>query len=101
MSKNPIVNAFGALAYITLVVTVMNFVSRTLGDKPDTAFAPIAFLSMLTLSAAVMAYMFFYQPLQLFISGKKKEGLNLFVQTIGVFGVITAIFFTLLLLGLI
>ncbi len=100
MSKNPIINAISASGYIILVVTVMNFVSHTLRNKPDTAFAPIAFLSLLTLSVAVMAYLFFYQPLQLFIKGKKKEGINLFVQTVGVFAVFTAGALILLFSGL-
>ena len=73
MSKNPIINALGASGYIVLIVTIMNFLSRTLKDKPDTFGAPLAFLSLFTLSAAVMAYLFLYQPLQLFIMGKKKQ----------------------------
>ena len=101
MSKNPIINALGASAYIGLVVTLINFVSHTQGHKPDTAFAPVAFLSLLTLSAAVMAYLFFYQPLQLFISGKKKEALDLFVRTVGVFAAFTAVVWILLISGLI
>ena len=101
MSKNPIINALSASGYIILVVTVMNFVSQTLKNKPDTAFAPIAFLSLLTLSVAVMAYLFFYQPLQLFIKGKKKEAANLFIQTLGIFGAFTLVALTLLFSGLI
>lgn len=101
MSKNPIANALGASVYILLVVSVMNFITQTLGDKPDTFFAPVVFLSMLTLSAAVMAFMFFYQPLTIFIEGKKKQAVNLLVQTIGTFGAITAVYFILLFSGLI
>ena len=101
MSKNPIINAIGAASYIGIVVTVMNFISQTHKNKPDTAYAPLVFLSVLTLSVTVMAYLFFYQPLQLFIEGKKKEALNLFVQTVGVFAIFTVVVLTLLLVGLI
>lgn len=101
MSKNPIINAFGASAYIILVVTIMTFVTQPLKNKPDTFFAPITFLSVLTLSVAVMAFLFFYQPLQLFIEGKKKEAVNLFVKTVGVFGAITMMALILLFSGLI
>jgi hypothetical protein len=100
MSKNPIINALSASAYITLIVTIMNFLSQTQRNKPDTIIAPILFLSLLTLSVVVMAYLFFYQPLQLFIEGKKKQAVNLFIQTVGVFGVTTAIVLILLLSGL-
>ncbi|MEK7497395.1 MAG: hypothetical protein AAB656_00565, partial [Patescibacteria group bacterium] len=89
MTKNPFINAFGASAYIALIGLIVNTISHTQRDKPDTFFAPIVVLSLLTLSVAVMAYIFFYQPLQLLISDKKKEALNLFIQTVGVFGAIT------------
>ncbi|OGK44716.1 hypothetical protein A2957_00060 [Candidatus Roizmanbacteria bacterium RIFCSPLOWO2_01_FULL_38_11] len=101
MTKNPIINALSASVYITLVVGVINFVSQTLGSKPDSAFAPIIFLSLLTLSVSIMAYLFFYQPLLLIIDGKKNEAINLFVQTVGVFGSITAVSLILLFSGII
>ena len=101
MSKNPIVNAFGASIYIFLVAFVINAISQTLRNKQDTFFAPIVALSMLTLSVAVMAYMFFYQPLQLFIEGRKKEAVSLFARTVGIFAVITAAVLILLFLGLV
>lgn len=100
MSKNPIVNALGASGYILLIVTVMNFIMSTQRDKPDTIGAPITMLSMLTLSAAVMSYLFFYQPVQLLIEGKKKAAVDLFVRTVGVFAVFTAIVLILLFSGI-
>jgi len=100
MSKNPIINALSASAYIIIVVSVMTFVTQPLRNKPDTFFAPITVLFVLTLSVSVMAYLFFYQPLLLFIEGKKKEAVNLFVKTVGIFAVITAVVLTLLFSGL-
>lgn len=101
MTKNPITNALSASAYIILVVSVMTFVTQPLKNKPDTFFAPIVVLSMLTLSVTVMAFLFFYQPLQLFIEGKKKEAVNLFVKTVGFFATITVIVLILLFSGII
>ena len=101
MSKNPIINALSASAYIILVVSVMTFVTQPLRDKPDTFFAPITMLFVLTLSVAVMAYIFFYQPLLLFIEGKKKDAVNLFIKTVGIFAAITVVFLILLFSGLI
>jgi len=101
MSKNPIINAFGASAYIILVVSVMTFMSQTLKNKPDTFFAPIVFLSVLTLSVVMMAFLFFYQPLQLFIDGKKKEAVNLFVKTVCFFAAFTVVVLILFISGLI
>jgi hypothetical protein len=101
MSKQPIFNALGASAYIVLIGFVMNFISQTQRHKPDTMFAPVIVLSLLTLSVSVMAYLFFYQPLQLLIQGKKKEAVNFFVQTVGVFAVFTALVLFFLLSGII
>ena len=101
MSKNPLINALSASAYIILVVTIMTFVTQPLRNKPDTFFAPIMVLFMLTLSVSVMAFLFFYQPLLLFIEGKKKEAVNLFVKTVGIFAAITGVVLILLFLGLI
>ncbi len=101
MSKNPIVNALSASAYIILVAGIIKLVSQTQGNKPDTFFAPVAFLSLLTLSVVAMAFVFFYQPFQLFVEGKKKKALDLFVKTVGTFGVITFMVWILILLGLI
>lgn len=100
MSKNPLFNALGASAYIVLVTMVMSFVAQTQKGKPDTFFAPAALLFLMTLSAAVMAFLFFYQPLQLLVSGKKKEAVGLLVKTIGVFAVLTAVALALLFWGL-
>lgn len=101
MTKNPLINALSASAYIILVITVMTFVTKPLQNKPDTFFTPIVFLSLLTLSVAVMAFLFFYQPIVLLIDGKKKEAVNLFAKTIGIFAVITIIALILLSSGLI
>lgn len=101
MSKNPIINAISASAYILLVASIINFVSAAHKNKPDTFFAPVAFLSLLTLSAAIMSYLFFYQPFQLFIEEKKKEAVKLFMQTVGIFGAITLVVWILIFSGLI
>lgn len=101
MTKNPFINALSASTYIFLVVTIMTFVTQPLRNKPDTFFAPIIMLSVLTLSVAVMAFLFFYQPLQLFIEGKKKAAVYLFVKTVGIFAAITVVTLILLYIGLI
>lgn len=101
MSKNPLINAASASGYIFLVGLIMNYVSHTQSNKPDTFFAPVAFLSLLTLSVVVMAYLFFYSPLQLFVEGKKKQAINLFAQTAGIFALLTGAVLTLVFSGLI
>ncbi len=98
MTKNPILNALAATVYIFIVAFVMFYgISHAPGE--DTVIIPIAMMSLFTLSAAVMGYLFVYQPLMLYFDGKKKQGINLFLQTLGVFGVITALLLAALFSG--
>lgn len=90
MTSNPFINAASAIAYIVTIASIMFFgIAKSTPD--NSVLAPILFLSVFTLSAAVMGYIFCFQPLQLFLDGKKKEAVNLFLQTVGVFGAITAV----------
>ncbi len=100
MTKNPVLNALAALVYITVVASVMFFGTRNIG--PDNSVViPIVMLSLFTLSAAVMGYIFLSNPLQLYLDGRKKEGIKLFTQTLAVFGGITALGVAVLISGLI
>lgn len=98
MTKNPLVNAVAATLYISTVASVMFYGGQNL-PKEDTVFAPIAILSLFTLSAVVMGFVFFYQPIQLYLDGKKKIAANLFLQTLGIFAVITSLFLILFFSG--
>ena len=99
MSKNPFINAFAATLYIAAVASLM-FFGMQHKTGPDTVIVPVAVLSLFTLSAAVMGYLFLYQPLQLYFDGKKKQAIDLFLQTVAVFAGITAIVFVLLVSGI-
>jgi len=100
MSKNPLINALSASVYIVLIALVMNWGTRMV-THPNTFIAPVAVISLFTLSAAVMGYLFCYQPAQLYFDGKKKAAVSLFLQTVAVFGCITALMLTLLFSGVI
>ena len=98
MTKNPFVNALAAALYIGLVGSVMYYgLSRT--NQPSVVF-PIAIISLFTLSAAVMGYLFVYSPLQLYLDGETKRAVNLFLQTVGVFAGITLVIILVLFFGI-
>ena len=97
MTKNPFINALAATAYISIVATIMFNGDRLFGPGKS-VIIPIAILSLFTLSAAVMGYIFGFQPIQLFLDGKKKQAVNLFLQTVAVFAGITVLIFILLFL---
>ena len=98
MTKNPIINAFVATLYIVIISLIMFYGSKVMSHQ-DSFLAPILGLSLFTLSAAVMGYVFCYQPIQLYFDGEKKKAVNLFLQTVVSFGCITALVFLLLVMG--
>jgi NADH:ubiquinone oxidoreductase subunit 6 (subunit J) len=89
MRWNPILNAAGATAYIGAVAFFTRFIQSVRHDTPDTLLDGMGVLSLLVFSAAVMAFIFFYQPVVLLIENKKKEALSYFLKTLGAFGLIT------------
>jgi len=95
VTQNPLYNAILAAGYIVLVATIMNQAHRV--DVPESGILiPVTVLSLFVLSAAVMGYIFFYEPVQLCLAGKQKEAVNLFLKTIGFFAGITVALLALL-----
>ena len=100
MTKNPFLNALMASLYISAVSLIPYTANKLNLPEPEVSIlAPIAFLSLFTLSAAFMAFTFFYQPVTLLLEGKKMEAFELLAKTIGIFAAITAIVFISLLLS--
>lgn len=85
--KNPYVNSVCAELYIIIVASAMYYFAAP--NTPDTFLNPIAALSVLVLSAAVMGYLFLGQPLQLYLNGEKKQAISFFMRTVVCFAVIT------------
>ena len=98
MSKYPVLNGLTASAYILIIVSVMNWGTKMV-PHPNTFMAPLAVVSLFTLSAAVMSYLFCFAPIQLYFDGKKKQAVALFLQTVVVFACITALILVLLFSG--
>ena len=91
MTKNPYLNAIFAALYIVFIVILITYGPVLVRQKPDNILAPIAMLSLLVLSAAFMGYVFFFQPVLMYIEGQKREAVKLFMKTLAIFAVITAI----------
>ena len=101
MTKNPIINSLLATGYIILVSLVMNYATRQPNKGPDSFLAPVAFISMFTLSVAMMGLIFGYQPFKLYFDGNKKEAVSLLFKTILTFAVTTLILLALIFGGVI
>ncbi|HRR94803.1 MAG TPA: hypothetical protein P5083_01535 [Candidatus Paceibacterota bacterium] len=97
MTKKPIYNALAATIYIVLIVLFINsidFIETGYSNENLQQFImPIIMLSLLTLSVATMGYIFFYQPIILFLENNKKEAVKYFIQTILFFAIITILIF--------
>ncbi|HEY4517472.1 MAG TPA: hypothetical protein VJI74_01115 [Candidatus Paceibacterota bacterium] len=65
-------------------------------ESPETILIPIAMLSLFVLSASVMGYLFVVEPVQLYLDGKKKEGITFFLQTVTIFAGATLLLFATL-----
>jgi len=96
MSKNPFYNALAAIIYILTIVLAINSISDLeTNEYPLSLVTPVLFLSLFTLSAAVMGYLFCYQPLRLYLDGKKEEAVRLFLKTVAIFAIIPLTIFLL------
>lgn len=93
MTRNPILNALVAVAYITLIGLFVAVVLPHI-PEPRNPIAPIiGFLSLFVLSAAVTGYAVIGAPLQLFLEGQKKEAVALFLKTLVAFAGVAMVFF--------
>lgn len=89
MKWNPFISAAAASAYIGVVVLFMHFIESLRHDTPDTLLDGMGVISLLVFSAAVMAFLFFYQPILKLVEGKRSEAVSYFLKTLGIFGIIT------------
>ena len=91
MKWNPYLNAFAAAAYIGLVVIFMHFIESLRHDTPDTLLDGMGAISLFVFSAAVMAFLFFYQPVVRLVERKNAEALSYFLKILATFGAILVV----------
>lgn len=101
MTKNPLINAAGAAAYIGAVMSLMYYgiplVTQNGTGEPPLLFF-VSLLSLFVLSVLAMCVSFLLQPFILAFEGKPKEGARLLLQTGGIFALIVITLFTTLFL---
>jgi hypothetical protein len=91
MKWNPVINAAAAAAYIGAIALFTHFIGSHRHDTPDTLLDGMGFISLFVFSAAVMAFLFFYQPVLRLVENKRAEAISYFLKTLGAFGVITLV----------
>jgi heme O synthase-like polyprenyltransferase len=89
-----------AEAYIVFIVFVIDFIQhQILRQQPEgTILIPMLMLSVFVLSAAIMGFLFLAQPIQLYLDGKKKEAVHLFLYTTAAFAAITILVLSIFLI---
>ena len=97
MTKKPIYNALAAIIYIVLIVSFINSIDSIeisyVNENLEQFIMPTIMLSLLALSVAVMGYIFFYQPIILFLENNRKEAIKYFIHTILYFAIIIILIF--------
>lgn len=76
-------NALGTILYITLVALGITTLQRFAGNKPDSFFAPVLFLTLFVLSAGVTTSLVLGKPVLMYLANDKKEAVQLFIYTLG------------------
>lgn len=91
LQKEPVASPFmkiaflhsvGIILYIACVSFFMFFGEEFFG-KEDTYLMPVVFLTLFTLSAAVVGSLMFGKPVMLYLDGKKRDAVQLAGATIG------------------
>ncbi len=90
MNKNPFLNALFAALYIVFIVSIMFSIDPD--GREETILMPILMLSLFVLSAAVMGYLFVYEPLRLHLDNQRQEAVSFFLKTVGTFACFVLIF---------
>lgn len=93
MRFNPAHNALLAIGYIVGIVGLGFLTSLFTPDIEGSIFMPMGMLSLLVLSVAVMAYLFFYRPIIMLLDGEREKAVAFFLQTVGIFAGATAVIF--------
>ncbi|MEK7631436.1 MAG: hypothetical protein AAB445_01020 [Patescibacteria group bacterium] len=92
-------HSLGVVVYISFVSFLMFNVERIFGGQPDTFLAPVAFLLLFTLSAAIVGLLVFGRPIMLYLDGKKREAVEFAATTVGFLFIEAILVFTVLALA--
>ena len=77
-----LINALGLLAYIILVMNILNNGEKIFGNMPK-PIGGITFLLVFVFSALVSSLLVLGKPAMLFFDGHRKEGIRMLFYTIG------------------
>jgi len=94
--KKSFLHSLAAALYIVIIVLSVDFFGSALPE--ENIVMPMVMLSLLVLSVSVMGILFLYEPVSIYIEGRRKEAIIFFVKTVGFFACFVALFLILLFL---
>lgn len=97
--RSPYLHALMASLYILTIALFFNYANNFLPTGTHTILAPMILLSLLVLSVTVMGYLFFYQPLTLYMAGKRSDAFTFFARTVATFALLTVAVVGMLVFG--
>lgn len=96
--KNPVLHSLGhavlVAGYVSLVATIMTH-GEQLFKQDHSVLAPIAFLMLFVLSAAIVGALVLGRPAMMYLAGDRSGGMKFFGYTIGWLVLATLIVFLL------
>lgn len=96
--KRSFIHALLAYAYIVGIAAFFNLgVEKMFKNVPE-FFGPIIMLSLLVLSAAVMAILVFGKPVLLYLDNQKKDAVTMLFYTLGCLAAVFVITVSILLI---
>lgn len=91
-------HALLAYAYIFCIAIGFKITSKNTFNNVPEFFAPIIMLSLLVLSAAIMAILVFGRPVMLYLDNQKKDAVVMLFYTIGCLAALFVITISILLI---
>jgi hypothetical protein len=80
--KHSFLNALATTVYVLLLSMIMSRLENVV-DRVGEPFAPMVFLLLFILSAAVTGSLVVGRPIMMYMAGEKADAIRLFVYTLG------------------
>ncbi len=80
--KHSLINTLGVIAYVAIVVTIMTNLGQLI-EQDHMILAPMTFLTLFVLSAAITGGLVLGRPILMYLGDKKTEAVQLFLYTLG------------------
>ena len=82
LSKQAFYNSLLTAGYIVLIATFMFYAGQAKIGRSNSVLIPITFLLLVVCSAGFTGFLVLGHPAMMYMDGKKKEAVNMLIQTL-------------------